>query len=237
LADVLTDLHCSPILQSSAPMSIALQSALTTAVHTFDPLEQDFAGFIFDCDGTIADSMPLHFRAWRAALAAHGATFEFTWDLHQRRAGKALEVIVEELNIEFGTRLDANAVARAEREMYLELLPMVRPVKPVVDLILSLAGRRSMAVASGSDLESVRGTLQALGLLELLPVVVTAFDVKHGKPAPDLFLLAAERIGVAPSDCVVFEDSALGIEAAERAGMHSVLVRRLTQDGQVEAAQ
>jgi HAD superfamily hydrolase (TIGR01509 family) len=218
-------------------MPIALRSELSTAVHSFDPIERDFAGFIFDCDGTIADSMPLHLRAWRAALAAHGATFDFTWDLHMRRAGKALEVIVEELNTQFGTRLDPNAVARAQREIYLELLPMVQPVKPVVDLIMSLAGRRRMAVASGSDLGSVRGTLRALGLLEVIPVVVTAFDVKHGKPAPDLFLLAAERIGVAPSDCVVFEDSSLGIEAAQRAGMHSVLVRRMMQDSEIEAAQ
>ncbi len=195
--------------------------------HAFDPLPREYGAFIFDCDGTIADSMPLHFRAWQSAFAAHRAPFEFSWELFLRRAGKTLEVTVAELNAEFGCALDPDAVALHQRQAYSALLSGVAPVKPVVDLLWSSAGRLPMAVASGSDLPTVRNTLQLLGVLRLFPVIVTAFDVKHGKPAPDLFLLAAERLGVSPSDCVVFEDSPLGIEAAERAGMGAVLVRRL----------
>jgi HAD superfamily hydrolase (TIGR01509 family) len=206
----------------SAPRSVA-----ALVEHDFEPLERDYGGYIFDCDGTIADSMPLHFRAWRTAFAAHGAPFEFGWELFLSRAGKTLEVTVEELNAQFSTQLDPDAIARTQRETYGALLPDVGPVQPVVEFLRSVAGRRPMAVASGGDLPTVRSTLHTLGVLDLFPVIVTAFDVKHGKPAPDLFLLAAERIAVPASECVVFEDSVLGIEAAERAGMAAVLVRRL----------
>ena len=199
----------------------------SAALHRFAPLTREYRGFIFDCDGTLADSMPLHFQAWRAAFDAHGAPFDFTWELFLRRAGKTLEVTVDELNAEFGTQLDRDAVARIQRATYDELIPKVEPVAPVVEFLRSIVGRAPVAVASGGDLPTIRRTLTSLALLDLFPVIVTAFDVKHGKPAPDLFLLAAERIGVAPADCVVFEDSPLGIEAAERAGMGSVLVERL----------
>jgi HAD superfamily hydrolase (TIGR01509 family) len=199
----------------------------SAALHRFAPLAREYRGFIFDCDGTIADSMPLHFRAWRAALEAHGAPFHFSWDLFLRRAGKTLEVTVDELNVEFGTKLDRDAVARVQRAAYDALIPEVEPVAPVVEFLRSIVGRAPLAVASGGDLPTIRRTLTSLALLDSFPIIVTAFDVKHGKPAPDLFLLAAERIGVAPADCVVFEDSPLGIEAAKRAGMGSVLVERL----------
>jgi HAD superfamily hydrolase (TIGR01509 family) len=196
-------------------------------LHRFLPLSRDYRGFIFDCDGTLADSMPLHFRAWRTAFQAHGAPFDFTWELFLRRAGKTLEVTIDELNVEFGSALDRDAVARLQRATYEELIPEVGPVAPVVDFLRGIIGRAPVAVASGGDLPTIRRTLGSLALLELFQVIVTAFDVKHGKPAPDLFLLAAERIGIEPRDCVVFEDSPLGIEAAERAGMGAVFVERL----------
>jgi HAD superfamily hydrolase (TIGR01509 family) len=195
--------------------------------HAFDPLDRDYAGFIFDCDGTLADSMPLHFKAWRTAFSTYGAPFDFTWELFLQRAGKTLEVTVDELNVEFNTRLDRDAVTRIQRETYRKLLPKVGPVRPVLDFVRSIAGHYPMAVASGSDRSSVTTTLASLAILDLFSVIVTGDDVVHGKPAPDMFLLAAERLAVPSDHCVVFEDSLLGIEAAERAGMESVLVRRL----------
>src|SRR5262245_4374226 len=94
-------------------------------LHRFPPLSRKYGGYIFDCDGTLADSMPLHFKAWRAAFREHGATFDFTWDLFLRRAGKTLEVTIDELNVEFGTALDRDAVARVQRATYDELIPQV----------------------------------------------------------------------------------------------------------------
>jgi beta-phosphoglucomutase-like phosphatase (HAD superfamily) len=191
----------------------------------FELPTRSYSGFIFDCDGTLADNMPLHFNAWRAAFEEHRAPFVFSWELFVRRAGKTLEATVMELNEEFGASLDADAVARSQRLAYQELFAGIGPVVQVVEFARSVFGRHPMAVASGGERATVEKTLENLGILRLFDAVVTAADVRHGKPAPDLFLLAAAKIGVPPSDCLVFEDSLLGIEAAERAGMGSVLVR------------
>jgi len=196
--------------------------------HELTLPDRDYGGYIFDCDGTLADSMPLHFKAWRKALSVHHAPFEFTWELFVRRAGKILEDTVDELNVEFQSKLDPSSVTRVQRETYNALLPKVGPVRPVVDFVRSIAGRRPVAVASGSDRPTVLTTLEAIGIRDLFSVIVTAESVVHGKPAPDMFLLAAERLGVPPEQCVVFEDGILGIEAAKRAKMAWVFVERLS---------
>jgi HAD superfamily hydrolase (TIGR01509 family) len=193
--------------------------------YTFELPPRAFTALIFDCDGTLADSMPLHFEAWKQAFGAYGAPFDFSWELFLRRAGKTLEVTVEELNLEFSAALDPTAVAAHQRATYRAFLPQIGPVPKVVEFARERAGRLPMAVASGSDRVTVESTLELLGIRELFSVVVTAEEVVRGKPAPDLFLLAAERLGVPPSECLVFEDSPLGIVAAERAGMSAALVR------------
>lgn len=185
----------------------------------------EFAAFIFDCDGTLADSMPLHQKAWIMAFTAHGASFEFSWELFMRRAGMTLEQTVEELNAEFGLNMDPARVAADQRRFYEELMHGVEPIAEVVAFARTKAGRHPLSVASGGERTIVERTLRTIGVSELFPVVVVSADVPRGKPAPDLFLLAAERMGVAPSRCLVFEDGLLGIEAAERAGMASVLVK------------
>jgi len=189
--------------------------------------EREYSAFIFDCDGTLADSMPLHQVAWVRALRSHGATFEFGWDLFMSRAGKTIELTVSELNAQFGLSLDPELVARAQRAEYDALAVNVQPLHEVVAYARERArAGYPVSVASGGDAPTVRRTLQTIGALDLFPVVVTAEEVAHGKPAPDLFLLAAERMRVPPERCLVFEDSPLGILAAERAGMGAVLVSR-----------
>jgi HAD superfamily hydrolase (TIGR01509 family) len=191
----------------------------------FEPLTRDYGGYIFDCDGTLADSMPVHYRAWLAALAQHGASFAFDWQLFTSRAGMSLPNTVRELNLQFGTLLDPEAVAASQHAEYDKYLPSVAPIAEVVELARRVSATRPVSVASGSERRVVLRTLELLGLGQTFPVVITPADVEHGKPAPDMFLLAAERMGVRPAECVVFEDSLLGIEAANRAGMASVLVR------------
>jgi HAD superfamily hydrolase (TIGR01509 family) len=188
----------------------------------FEPLSRDYGGYIFDCDGTLADSMVVHHRAWLAALRAHGATFDFDWELFISRAGMTLPNTVRE---QFGLALDPGGVTTSQRVEYERFLSTVQPIREVVELALRVAASRPVSVASGGERKVVQRTLELIGLGQTFPVVITAEDVTHGKPAPDMFLLAAERMGVAPADCVVFEDSVLGIEAAKRAGMASVLVR------------
>ncbi len=184
-----------------------------------------YSGFIFDCDGTLADTMPLHQQAWVHALHKHGAQFEFGWDLFMSRAGKTIELTVQELNEQFGVKLDPALVAAEQRAHFDTLAPGVLALHAVVAFARDRAAAGfPVSVASGGDAFTVRRTLATIGVTDLFPVVVTAEDVAHGKPAPDLFLLAAQRMGVEPAACLVFEDSLLGIEAANRAGMGSVLV-------------
>jgi HAD superfamily hydrolase (TIGR01509 family) len=191
----------------------------------FEPLTRTFGGYIFDCDGTLADSMVIHHQAWKSALALHGASFDFDWELFTSRAGMTVPATVRELNAQFGLDLDPELVSASQRSEYERHLPAVRPITEVVDLARSVAASRPVSVASGGERRVIERTLQLLGLEALFSIVVTAEDVTHGKPAPDMFLLAAERMGVSPGDCVVFEDATLGLEAARRAGMASVLVR------------
>lgn len=191
----------------------------------FSPPERPYAAFIFDCDGTLADSMPLHQKAWIRAFEVHGADIDFNWELFMRRAGMTLERTVEELSVEFGIPLDPLRVAEDQRRAYEELMEGIQPIAPVVEFARRASESGPVSVASGGDLGVVLRTLQKIGVHELFPVVVTSAEVERGKPFPDLFLLAAERMGVPPQDCCVFEDSDLGILAATRAGMGSVLVR------------
>jgi len=184
----------------------------------------EFSGFIFDCDGTLADSMPLYHRAWQRALTAHGARFEFTWELFMSRAGMSTALTVEGLNREFGTALEAEKVESHHHAEFLELIETVQPIHAIVEVARRYFGKIPMSVASGGSRPLVERTLELIGVKELFPVVVVAADVARGKPEPDIFLLAAQRMGVRPEECLVFEDGKPGLLAAERAGMKSVLV-------------
>jgi beta-phosphoglucomutase-like phosphatase (HAD superfamily) len=186
----------------------------------------DFGGLIFDCDGTLADSMPLYHRAWQRALSAHGATFEFTWELFMSRAGMSTALTLEGLNATFGTKLEVAAIEARQHAEYLLLIEGVKPIDAVVAIARAYAGKLPMSVASGGSRPLVEKTLELIGVRDLFPVVVVAADVPRGKPEPDIFLLAAKRMGVAPERCLVFEDGVPGLVGAERAGMKSVLVDR-----------
>jgi beta-phosphoglucomutase-like phosphatase (HAD superfamily) len=191
----------------------------------FELPERPFRGFIFDCDGTLADSMPLHFEAWKQALCANGARFELSWSAFLSRGGMSLEQTVVELNVEHRETLDPARVASDQRANFDRLLHRLTPVAPVADYARRISRDHPVSVASGNTLASVRRTLGSIGLLELFDIIVTPEQVRRGKPAPDMFLLAAERMGIAPAECVVFEDSTLGMQAAATAGMTAVFVR------------
>jgi len=183
-----------------------------------------YSAVIFDCDGTLADSMPLQHQAWLHGLRSQGASFDFTWEVFVSRAGMSLQATVAELNAQFGESLDHVAVGR-EKEIYYERhRTSVRPVDEVLDFAREAAQRGPVAVASGSPDDEVRRTLMTIRALDLFEIIITPKDVARGKPAPDMFLLAASRMGVAPEQCLVFEDAVLGMLAAERAGMHPVYV-------------
>jgi HAD superfamily hydrolase (TIGR01509 family) len=177
----------------------------------------NFNAYLFDLDGTIADSMPLHFRSWTQAVEEAGGTFPEA-DFYAL-GGVTLPKTVEILNERYGYTMSPHETARRKELLYLDMLPILKPVASVLAVILQWRGKVKFAVVSGSPHESIVGSLRTLGLLEDFPVIVGAEDYTHGKPDPEPFLTAAAKLGVSPADCLVFEDADAGIASAEAAGM------------------
>jgi len=191
----------------------------------FTPPSKHYKGYIFDCDGTLADSMPLHLRAWNHGLRSAEAPLQLNADSFMSVAGMALQQTIDHWNETHSLQIDAETVMAAKNAYFLEHQREILPIEPVVRFARECQARgAAISVASGGTRVDVGKTLDYIGLAGFFPVVVTADDVTRAKPAPDLFLLAAERMGIAPKDCLVIEDSLLGVEAADIAGMDSVLV-------------
>jgi beta-phosphoglucomutase family hydrolase len=182
----------------------------------------DFKAYLFDCDGTIADSMPLHYQAWKKALDEQSCTF--SEQLFYDWGGVAVADVVRRLNEMQKLNMPIAEVSDRKEYFYLENLPQLKAIPEVVEHITANHGRIPLAVVSGSTRDSVQSSLIALNLLDRFETLVCAGDYKKGKPHPEGFLLAAERLGVAPESCLVFEDADLGIQAATAAGMASVKV-------------
>jgi len=182
----------------------------------------EFHAYLFDCDGTIADSMPLHYVAWRNALATWNCSF--SEDLFYAWAGFAVAKIISLLNEKYGLNMPVEGVARRKEELYLESLPTLKAIPEVREHIDLQYGRIPLAVVSGSTRESVSASLRSLHLLDKFETLVCAGDYEKGKPDPEGFLIAAARLNVKPKSCLVFEDGEFGIVAAKAAGMASVRV-------------
>ena len=181
-----------------------------------------FGAYLFDCDGTIVDSMPLHYVAWKTALAEWNCTFDeqlfYAW------GGTPVAEIISSLNERQGLKMPVEAVATRKENIYLGLLPQLKAVPEVVEHIDAQHGRIPFAVVSGSTRESVTASLAALKLLDKFDTLVCAGDYKKSKPNPEAFLLAAAKLGIVPESCLVFEDTDMGIQAAQAAGMASVKI-------------
>ncbi len=192
--------------------------------------EKLYGGYIFDLDGTLVDSMPTHFRAWRRALRDNGAPAHiFEWEEFNSHGGMFAVDIVAKLNRDYGLDMNPQTVAEQKRLCYCELLKTeALPIIPeTVDLVHQLRSRGiPYAIGTGSMILGAQETLRSAGLLDLFPIMVTPGDVLpgRGKPNPDIFLLCAERMGVNPAECIVFEDALPGIRAAEAAGMACCVV-------------
>lgn len=193
-----------------------------------------FRAYLFDCDGTIADSMPLHYEAWKWAFGEWNC--EFDEELFYAWGGKPSAEIISDLNKMHGLNMPVELVASRKENRYYELLPQLKVVPEVLEHIDAKQGVIPYAVVSGGRIASVTASLTALGLLDRFDTLVCAGDYEKSKPDPEPFLLAASRLGVPPESCLVFEDTDLGIEAATNAGMASVKVpmplerRRLCAD-------
>lgn len=182
-------------------------------------------GIIFDCDGTLADTMPLHWRAWQAVTLRHG--INFPEDRFYSLGGVPSRDILKMLSLEQGLQLDHIEVAKEKESAYLPLIHQVEPVNSVVAVAREHHGRIPMAVASGGTREIIEMVLRHMGIRQLFNAVVTSEDVVRQKPEPDIFLEAARRIGVAPQFCRAYEDTDLGLQAIRSAGMEAVDVRTM----------
>ncbi len=186
--------------------------------------EQTFAGYIFDLDGTLVDSMPLHYRAWRQALRDAGASEDvFRWQEFLAHGGMAAVDIVRDLNSKYEMNMLPQQVAQHKRDIYAELLEReeLPTIPETIALVRDLRSRGiPYAIGTGSALAGALQTLRAAHIDDLFPIIVTPEDVPHGKPAPDIFLKAAELMGVPPSECIVFEDAEPGLRAAAAAKMN-----------------
>lgn len=180
---------------------------------------------IFDCDGTLADTMPVHYEAWSLLASRYG--FSFDEDRFYSLGGWPTEKIIELLASEAGQAVDVVSLAHEKESAYRERLHHVRPIEPVVSVVREHHGKLPLAVATGAYREICELTLERIGLTNMFDTLVSCEDVTRHKPEPDVFLEAASRLKVAPGDCVVYEDTDPGVAAATRAGMKCVDVRTL----------
>lgn len=187
------------------------------------PVAPGIEGLIFDCDGTLADTMPIHIAAWCDSFAARGVTCPE--DFIQSVTGMPAEKIVAVFNQRYHHRIDALACAAEKNRRARERLSEAVPIDPVVDIVRRCRGILPMAVASGGTRDNVILTLDVLGLADCFETIITADDPVKPKPDPDIFLEAARRMRVEPSHCQVFEDGDAGLEAARTAGMVATDIR------------
>ncbi len=181
---------------------------------------------IFDCDGTLADTMPLHWQAWQIITRKY--RLHFPEDRFYSLGGVPTRDILRMIAGEQKRPdVDPLMAAKEKEEEYFKLLPSVGPVKEVVSIASEHRGLLPMGVASGGSQNSINRVLVHLGIRDWFQTVVTNEAVVRQKPAPDIFLEAARRLGVDPRLCRGYEDTDLGMQAIRSAGMEAIDVRLL----------
>jgi len=177
---------------------------------------------IFDLDGTLADTMPVHFLAYKHILADYG--IQFTPELFATLAGIPAVGTIVKLNEIFGTNMNAEEIGHLKEAEYEKIMYKMKPIIPVVELAKQYHGVLPMAIGTGGYKRLAWKTMEILELDKYFDILVPSEDVMRPKPYPDTFLRCAELMGVEPADCEVFEDAQLGIQAAHAAGMMATLV-------------
>ena len=186
---------------------------------------REIKGIVFDCDGTLADTMPLHWKAWQSVTAKHG--LHFPEERFYALGGVPSRDIFKMLCTEQSKNLDCIALSNEKESAYLPFMPEVKAIQVVVAVAEANHGKLPMAVASGGMKHIIEQVLEHLKIRHYFDAIVTSEDVQNQKPAPDIFLEAAQRIGVAPENCRAYEDTDLGLQAIRSAGMEAVDVREL----------
>ena len=183
----------------------------------------DIKGLIFDCDGTLVDSMPLHIEAWEYAFAYFGDSCPM--DFLDPLKGMDEVKIVDLYNKSYNRSLESKKLVSIKHEYLNSNLSSVKPLEPVFSIVLKFQDILPMAVVSGGTRENVIRELEIINALKYFDVILTVNDGYKPKPDPDIFLAAAEKLNIESRFCQVFEDGDLGLEAAKRAGMKVTDVR------------
>jgi beta-phosphoglucomutase family hydrolase len=181
-------------------------------------------GLIFDLDGTLADTMPLHFQGWQAACRKYGAEIDNLFlRKHTGSPGWMIaDEIIKKCNL---TSVTVDEIITEKLSLFYRDQHTVKAIDPVVAIVKKYHGKLPMAVGTGGHREAVERTLQITGLRQYFDIIVTANDVMNFKPHPETFLLCAKLMNVEPEFVEVFEDGELGLEAAIAAGMIPTDVR------------
>jgi len=192
-----------------------------------------YEAIIFDCDGTLANSMPAHYVAWVTTLERYG--LEFSEDLFYETGGwSTLKVAKHLLDLQ-GHDGDAEAIAEEKEDEFEKHLDVILPIEQTIEVVKVHFDKIPLAVATGGIPRVCHGILDNLGLRNYFQTIVTALDIEHPKPAPDTYLEAARRLGVNPANCLAYEDTDPGIESARQAGMSTIDVRTYFKPERVTA--
>jgi HAD superfamily hydrolase (TIGR01509 family) len=194
-------------------------------------IDDDVQALLFDWDGTLADTRQANYEALRIALASSGHHLDESW--YAERTGLSTIDLLATFGNVHGFVPDIEQLLRVRQNAYMDSLSTIREVSAVADIARANAGRMPAAIASAGDHETVIATVEYLGMSSWFNATVTKKDVARSKPAPDIFLLAAERLGESPAGCLVFEDTDEGLEAAAAARMRAVDVRAWRDGGGV----
>ena len=180
-------------------------------------------GLIFDCDGTLVDTMPIHFKAWNITTKKYGLIFPE--DRFYALGGVSPFEVLRILSSEQGIKIDFEGVTREKESLYMQLISETKEIPEVMEIVRANYGKKPMAVASGGTSETVVGILNHCSIQQYFDIIVTSEDVENPKPAPDTFLEAARRMNVAPEKCQAYEDADMGIKSIIAAGMEAIDIR------------
>jgi HAD superfamily hydrolase (TIGR01509 family) len=186
-------------------------------------IDDQIRALIFDCDGTLVDSMPLHMKAWEKAFYFLNEKYDYDF-LYSLKGMKEIEII-ELYNKKFGKDINPEAIVAEKHKYFKKNIHYVEPIYPVVKIAKKYFGKFPLAVVSGSVRDIVHKELEVTGIIDLFKIILTASDPFKPKPSPDIFIAASNNLNVSPEQCLVFEDGDSGIETALKAGMQTVDVR------------
>jgi len=186
-------------------------------------IDDQIKALIFDCDGTLVDSMPLHMKAWEIAFNSLNEKYDYDF-LYSLKGMKEIEII-EMYNEKFGNNINPQKIVSIKHKYFKDNVNTIKLIEPVKKIAEEYFGKLPLAVVSGSVRDIVHKELEIVGIIDFFKIILTANDPFKPKPSPDIFIAAANNLNASPEQCLVFEDGDSGLEAALKAGMQTIDVR------------